>query len=203
MRSWQQFVGSVQPLHSSEIGQKNPRTYQVKRVLISLGTESTLVRRVWTRFESSRCRTFRMMRVLVRLMAIRILIVDDSAVFRDGLRTMLERHVDWQVCGEAQNGVEAVENNRLFAPHLIVMDFSMPSMTGLEAAREIFKESPKVPILLLTLYLTHQLAETARDAGIRAILSKTRTHHLISEIEAILRAEDSGNIASQSKATQA
>lgn len=135
-------------------------------------------------------------------MPVKILIVDDSAVFREGLRSMLERHGDWQVCGEAQNGVGAVENNRLLAPHLIVMDFSMPSMTGLEAAREIFKESPRVTILLLTLYLTHQLADTARDSGIRATLSKTHPH-LISEIEAILRADSSGNIAKQSKGPRA
>lgn len=136
-------------------------------------------------------------------MPVKILIVDDSAVFRKGLRSTLERHDDWLVCGEAQNGVEAVENNHLLAPHLIVMDFSMPSMTGLEAARQIFKESPKVPILLLTLYLTHQLAEMARDAGIRATLPKTNTQDLINEIEAILGPDNSGNIANQSKGPRA
>lgn len=137
------------------------------------------------------------------LMAIRILIVDDSAVFREGLRAMLEDHADWQVCGEAENGRDAIKKNRLLVPQLIVMDLSMPSMTGLEAAREIFKESPKTPILLLTLYLTHQLAEEARDAGIRATLSKTQMHHLFSEIEAMLSADDSRSTAKQSKPTRA
>lgn len=122
-------------------------------------------------------------------MAIRILIVDDSAIFREGLRTMLEDHVDWQVCGEADNGVEAVKKNRLLAPQLIVMDLSMPYMTGIEAAQAILKECPKVPILLLTLYLSHHLSEKARDLGIRATLSKTDMQHLVCEIEAVLSGE--------------
>src|SRR5665213_3063679 len=122
-------------------------------------------------------------------MAIRNLIVDDSAIFREGLRTMLEDHVDWQVCGEANNGVEAVKKNRLLAPQLIVMDLSMPYMTGIEAAQAILKECPKVPILLLTLYLSHHLSEKARDLGIRAILSKTDMQHLVCEIEAVLSGE--------------
>lgn len=136
-------------------------------------------------------------------MSLRILIVDDSAVFREGLRTMLDDHIDWEVCGEAENGVEAIRKNHLLLPQLIVMDLSMPCMTGLEAARGIFKESPNTPILLLTLYLTHQLAEEARDVGIRATLSKTHMHHLTSEIEEILRAEDSRNTANQPKASGA
>jgi DNA-binding NarL/FixJ family response regulator len=122
-------------------------------------------------------------------MAVRILIVDDSPVFREGLRRMLEDHVDWQVCGEAIDGAKAVEKNRSLVPHLIVMDFSMPNMSGLEASHAILKEFPKVPILLLTLYLTHHLAEQARDLGIRATLSKTDMQHLVYEIEAILSSE--------------
>lgn len=75
-------------------------------------------------------------------MAIRILIVDDSATFREGLRSMLEEHVDRQLYGEADDGVDAVKKNRLLTPHVIVMDLSMPYMTGIEAAYEIFKEFP-------------------------------------------------------------
>jgi len=95
------------------------------------------------------------------LVVIRILIVDDSAIFREGLRAMLEAHTDWEVCGEAMNGVEGVQKNRLLKPHLIIMDFSMPQMSGIEAAAEILKDSPKVPILLLTLYLTPQITKEA------------------------------------------
>jgi len=124
------------------------------------------------------------------LVVIRILIVDDSAIFREGLRAMLEAHTDWEVCGEAMNGVEGVQKNRLLKPHLIIMDLSMPQMSGIEAAAEILKDSPKVPILLLTLYLTPQITKEARKAGIRATLSKTATSHLVGGIAAVLRDEE-------------
>lgn len=135
----------------------------------------------------------------MKLMEIRILIVDDNAVFREGLRNILEDHVGWQVCGEAENGMEAVKKNRLLVPQVIVMDLSMPYMTGIEAAHEIFKEFPRVPILLLTLYLTPQLAEKVRDSGIRAILSKIEMRGLVGEIEAIVRNEDATHSQSRDK----
>jgi DNA-binding NarL/FixJ family response regulator len=119
-------------------------------------------------------------------MAVRILIVDDSSIFRQGLRTMLEEHSDWTICGEAVDGVEAVQKNRDLRPHLIIMDFSMPRMSGVEAARQILAEFPDVPILLLTLYLTSQLAEDARKIGIRETLSKTALSRLIGSIQALL-----------------
>ena len=90
-------------------------------------------------------------------MPLRILIVDDSAIFRRGLRMVLESRPEWEVCGEAADGVEGIEKARRLNPDLVIMDFSMPRMTGLEAAREMLKESPRIPILLLTLFLTGQL----------------------------------------------
>ena len=60
-------------------------------------------------------------------MSIRILIVDDSAAFRKGLRELLEEHADWEVCGEAVDGVEGVEKNRLLKPHVIIMDRRCPA----------------------------------------------------------------------------
>lgn len=125
-------------------------------------------------------------------MAIRILIVDDSAAFRGGLRELLEAHADWEVCGEAADGIEGVEKNRLLKPHVIIMDQSMPRMSGIEAAEEILKESSDVSILLLTLYLTNQLAQEARKIGIRATFSKTATGQLVGGIDALLRGRASG-----------
>jgi DNA-binding NarL/FixJ family response regulator len=125
------------------------------------------------------------------LMDIRILIVDDSAIFRQGLRETLEAEVGWQVCGEAVDGLDAIEKNRLLTPHLIVMDLSMPRMTGLEAASEILREFPKVHILLLTLYLTSQLTEEARAVGIRATMSKTAMQQLKNGILTCLKEQAS------------
>ena len=125
----------------------------------------------------------------MKFMALRILIVDDSTVFREGLRTMLESRVDWEICGEAADGMEGIEKNRELMPNLILMDLSMPRMTGLESAAAILKEFPKVPIVLLTLYVTKQLAQAARNVGIRATISKTRMHDLAGGIDEALYGE--------------
>ena len=119
-------------------------------------------------------------------MPIRILIVDDSAVFRASLRAALKVRPEWEICGEAEDGCDAVEKNRLLAPDLIVMDFSMPRSNGIDAACDILRASPRVPILLLSLHLTNQLEEHARSAGIRASLSKSAMEDLVGTIDAIL-----------------
>jgi CheY-like chemotaxis protein len=123
-------------------------------------------------------------------MATRILVVDDNAMFRKEVCRVLEAHAEWEVCGEAADGMEAIEKNRVLKPDFIVMDFSMPRMSGVGAATEILKEFPKVPILLLTLYATRQLAEEARHKGIKALLSKAAAHQLVGNVDAILRGEE-------------
>jgi DNA-binding NarL/FixJ family response regulator len=110
-------------------------------------------------------------------MAIRILIVDDSATFRERLRTILEAHVDWEVCGEGVDGIEGV-------------DLSMPRMTGIQAAYEILKEFPTVPILLLTLSPRSHLVQEARNIGIRGTLSKAAMDHLVGGIDRVLHGEE-------------
>jgi DNA-binding NarL/FixJ family response regulator len=123
-------------------------------------------------------------------MALSILIVDDSEIFRQGLRTMIERQEGWRTCGEAADGLEAIQKTHQLKPDLIVMDLSMPRMAGIEASCEIRKRFPKVPILLLTLFVTRQLIADARNVGIRATVSKTRMDRLLDGIHAILRGED-------------
>ncbi len=118
---------------------------------------------------------------------LRILIVDDSALFRQALRHLLEANPEWEVCGEALDGLDAIEKNRDLTPQLIIMDLSMPRMVGIQSAVHILKEFPLVPIILLTLYVSHQLAEEARNVGIRATVSKTAMHDLPTAIDAILR----------------
>jgi len=123
-------------------------------------------------------------------MAVRILIVDDSAIFREGVRVIIEAHDDWEVCGEAVNGIEGIAKNRALTPQLIIMDLSMPNMTGIEAAGEILKEFPNVPIVMLTLYLTGQLSLEAHKIGIRGTLSKTAMDHLVGGIDRVLHGEE-------------
>jgi DNA-binding NarL/FixJ family response regulator len=119
----------------------------------------------------------------------RILVVDDSPSVRRYLRSVLEQQEDWQVCDEARNGQEAVDRFREIRPDLVVLDFQMPGMNGLDAARIITQISPKTPILMVTLYLSKQLAEEARKAGIRGTCAKTDIGCVVDAVGALLREE--------------
>ena len=122
-------------------------------------------------------------------MASRILIVDDHAAVRRGLRRLLEESPEWQVVGEAIDGREAVEKTRELSPDLIVMDFLMPNMNGLEASRKITKLAHHPPILMLTMYMSRQLVEEARRAGVRGAIHKSETSKVVSGLQALLRRE--------------
>jgi DNA-binding NarL/FixJ family response regulator len=124
------------------------------------------------------------------LMSIRILVVDDQPMIRRDLRLLLEVHADWQVCGEAVDGIDAIEKHRSLKPRLVVMDVSMPAMNGLDASLDILKETPSILILLCTSYLTRELIEEAHNAGIRGTLSKDAMQLLPVAIEALLRGEE-------------
>lgn len=121
-----------------------------------------------------------------KLTPLRILIIDDSEVFRRSLRRLLESHTGWEICGEAVNGAEGVTKNRLLNPQLVLMDFSMPLMNGLESSAAILKEFPKALILLLTLHTSAHLAAAARKLGIRATISKTDVCNLATNIGGVL-----------------
>jgi DNA-binding NarL/FixJ family response regulator len=124
------------------------------------------------------------------LMAVRILVVDDNATVREGIRLLLQNHADWEVCGEAADGIEAIEKYRQLRPDLLVVDVSMPQMNGLDASREILKLSPKILILLYTSYLTAQLVDVAHNAGIRGTVSKDAMHLVVGGLETLLRGEE-------------
>jgi DNA-binding NarL/FixJ family response regulator len=80
----------------------------------------------------------------------RILIADDSAASRRALRNLLEGN-DWEVCGEAEDGLAAVEKAAILKPDLVILDFSMPKLNGLQAGHTIHTADPHVPLLLFTL----------------------------------------------------
>ena len=120
-------------------------------------------------------------------MAAKILIVDDSPVFRRSLKSALASRNDWEIVAEAIDGLEGVEHARKHVPHLIIMDLIMPRLTGLEAATQILAEFPDMPILLLTLYLTRELENVAKSIGIKATLSKMSMHGFLECVELLLR----------------
>jgi DNA-binding NarL/FixJ family response regulator len=119
----------------------------------------------------------------------RILIADDSTPVRRGLRTLLGLNSEWQVCGEAVDGVDAVEKAHQLAPDLILMDFLMPQMDGLQAAQKIAESGADIPILLFTLNLSPQIMELARNAGFRGAISKSEFSKIPYAIRALQRGE--------------
>lgn len=120
---------------------------------------------------------------------IRILVVDDNASVRRYLRGILEQHDDWRVCDEARNGQEAVDRFSNIRPDVIVLDFQMPEMNGLDAARIITQRSPETPILIVTLHLSKQLSEEARKVGARGACAKSDVGSVIDGVGALLRQE--------------
>jgi DNA-binding NarL/FixJ family response regulator len=102
----------------------------------------------------------------------KIVIADDNAQVRAALRICLELNPGWQVCGEAENGQAAVDMVQHLQPDVVLLDYSMPIMNGLDAARVITARSPECPLLMFTMFASRQLSTLAREAGIKAVISK-------------------------------
>ena len=124
-------------------------------------------------------------------MAVQILIADDDAAIRRLLRRVIEEHEGWQVCGEAENGREALTQIGEACPDLVVLDLAMPQMNGLQAAREICKGAPHLPMLLLTVQqVSGELVQEARSAGFHGAVSKSTGSEVVRGIETLLRKQD-------------
>ena len=102
----------------------------------------------------------------------RILVIDDGDSVRDVIRIFLERD-GFEVCGEAADGVEAIEQAKRLKPDLIVLDLAMPRMNGAEAASILSQTLPNIPIVLLTLYQNVLGNALASAVGVKAIIDKT------------------------------
>jgi len=118
---------------------------------------------------------------------IRILIADDHEVIRRGLHDMLVQHPDWQVCGEAANGRQAVDLALKTIPHVALLDLMMPEMNGLEATRAIKKALPKTEVLIFTVHETDELIRDVLSAGARGYLLKTDPmRNVVAAVEALI-----------------
>lgn len=118
----------------------------------------------------------------------RILIADDHESVLRGLRVMLESHANWTVCGEAVNGYEAITKAVELRPDLIVLDFAMPYLDGLQTADEISKLLPGVQIVLHTIHGADVVLEANRH-GISRVVQKAKSGALVSAVAELLNSE--------------
>ena len=107
-----------------------------------------------------------------RVEMLKILIVDDSAPIRLALCSIINQQDGWRVCGEASNGLEAISAASRLRPDVVVLDFSMPVMNGIDAAARINKVLPRTHLVMFTSYPTATVEELARSAGIEAFVEK-------------------------------
>lgn len=118
---------------------------------------------------------------------VRILVVDDNPAVRHYLRAILEQQTAWQVCDEARTGGEALQRvQQAPPPDLILLDFQMPDINGLDVAQQISELFPKIPILMVTIHLSRQLAEAARRVGIKGACAKTDVGSIVQAVDALL-----------------
>jgi DNA-binding NarL/FixJ family response regulator len=116
----------------------------------------------------------------------RVLLVDDNATVRGAVRPLFDSHPNFEVCGEAEHGREAVEKAPSLRPDLIVLDLSMPVMNGLDAAPLLIKILPDVWLILFTAHDGPEVSRLAYSAGIHAVIPKSKAAtHLIAQAEAL------------------
>jgi DNA-binding NarL/FixJ family response regulator len=121
-------------------------------------------------------------------MSARILIADDHEVVREGIRTFIAKsRSDWEVCGEATNGEEAVEACKALKPDVIILDITMPRMNGLEAASQITQLGLGSRVLLFTMHASDWLPAEARQTGAQGFVLKSQAgRDLIRAIDCLL-----------------
>jgi DNA-binding NarL/FixJ family response regulator len=115
----------------------------------------------------------------------RILIADDHESVLRGVRATLESNPVWSVCGEAMDGLEAVTKAVELRPDIIILDFAMPGLDGLKAAKEISKLLPSVPIVLQTMYGAEVCLDAGRH-GISRVIAKAKSGALVAAVEELL-----------------
>ena len=117
----------------------------------------------------------------------RILIADDHEVMRRGVRGLVESQEEWSVCGEAIEGNEAISKTRELHPDLLIMDVSMPGMSGIEAALQILKNDPNVKILFFTMHDSPQMMREISNVGAWGYVAKARAgNDLVDAVRVIL-----------------
>jgi DNA-binding NarL/FixJ family response regulator len=116
------------------------------------------------------------------------MVADDHEVVRRGLCSLLQSQPDWEICGEANDGREAVEKAQELKPDIVVLDIGMPNLSGLEATRQILKATPQTKVLILTLHDSDQVVTEVLSAGARGFLLKSdAARDLVVAVDALKR----------------
>src|SRR5271167_1277368 len=117
---------------------------------------------------------------------VRILIADDHDLMRRGVRTLLEPHPGWEICGEATTGREAVAKAEELKPNIVILDISMPDLNGVDAAKRIKKASPDTEVLIFSAHYSDQLIREILEAGVRGYIVKSDSDRdLVIAVEAL------------------
>jgi DNA-binding NarL/FixJ family response regulator len=120
-------------------------------------------------------------------MSAKILIVDDHEVVRQGIRAILQARPDWEICGEAVDGRDAIRLTQQLQPDVVIMDITMPHMSGLEASQEIARLQLPSRVLIFTMHESKSLGPSVRKAGAQGYVVKSRAaRDLIDALERLL-----------------
>ena len=124
------------------------------------------------------------------MVKIRVLVVDDHAILRDGIRALLTLHDDIAIVGEAGDGKEALDKVRQLAPDVVLMDIAMPLMDGLEATRRIHREYPTVKVLILTQHDNKEYVLSCMKAGaVGCVPKRAVASELVSAMRVVHRGD--------------
>ena len=122
---------------------------------------------------------------------IRVVVADDHPVIRGMVRSTLEQHPHFEVCGEAENGADAIEEVKRERPDVVVLNVTMPLVNGFEAAREIKKQIPETAIVILSSHADARFVAEARKIGVRAYVSKSKIGQaLVDAVKAAVAGHD-------------
>jgi CheY-like chemotaxis protein len=125
---------------------------------------------------------------------VRILVVDDNPAVRRYLRAALEQQSIQLICEEARTGGEALQRVKDTVFDVVLLDLQMPDLNGLDVARIISQLFPEMPILMVTIHLSNQLAIEARNAGIRSVCDKSNLGSIIAAVDTLLQDSNRKNL---------
>jgi DNA-binding NarL/FixJ family response regulator len=130
----------------------------------------------------------------------RILIADDHAIVRQGIRTIVQARPGWEICGEAKDGREAIQLANQLNPDVIILDVSMPVLGGLSAADDILRKNPKIKILIFTMDESKTLRTLAQKCGAHGLVVKSQaTRFLVEAVDRLLAGETFFNLIDEMK----